>query len=84
MKHLKDFKGFKINETNEPDIDKIEEMLENGESSNIHRLSNDVLGDSFEKMSDAEVIVLLLEKFKEEGTTISEFLNLWNNYIGVE
>jgi hypothetical protein len=84
MKHLKDFKGFKINETTEPDIDKIEEMLENGESSNIHRLSSDVLGDSFEKMSDAEVIVLLLDKFKEDGTTISEFLNLWNNYIGVE
>jgi hypothetical protein len=38
----------------------------------------------YDDMSDAEIIVLLLDKFKEQSTTISEFMRLWNNYIGVE
>jgi|TARA_R110000782_G_scaffold188400_1_gene278443 hypothetical protein len=84
MRHLKDFKGFKINENTEPDIDKIEELLENGESSNIHSIAKDILGDAYDNMSDSEIIVLLLDKFKEQSTTISEFMRLWNNYIGVE
>jgi hypothetical protein len=84
MRHLQDFKGFKINENSEPDIDRIEELLENGESSHIHSIAKDILGDSYDDMSNAEIIVLLLDKFKEQSTTISEFMRLWNNYIGVE
>jgi hypothetical protein len=58
--------------------------LENGESSHIHSIAKDILETYDDDMSDPEIIVLLLDKFKEQSTTISEFMRLWNNYIGVE
>jgi DNA replication protein DnaD len=54
--------------------------LENGESSHIHSIAKDILGDSYDNMSDPEIIVLLLDKFKEQSTTISEFMRLRELY----
>jgi hypothetical protein len=50
-------------------------------SLHIFTLLQKIIRDSYDDMSDAEIIVLLLDKFKEQSTTISEFMRLWNNYM---
>jgi hypothetical protein len=43
-------------------------------SLHIFTLLQKIIRDSYDDMSDAEIIVLLLDKFKEQSTTISEFM----------